>query len=119
MRFFVSYARRDNSADALRQIAAMVPDATSIYIDDLETHAAGVDRVKKVVDALMSADVFIAVQSTHYLKTEWTRWEFETALQGRAEIRALLTDGEFAHWGDPGWPWSSDETNERVVSAAR
>ncbi|MFI2372618.1 TIR domain-containing protein [Streptomyces sp. NPDC018833] len=116
MRYFVSYARRDNSTDTLHRIASIIPDATSIYIDDLEIHSPEVDRVKTVVAALMGADVFLAVQSTHYLRTEWTQWELETALRGKAEIRALLPDWSFAHWGAPDWPWPVERTGGRMAS---
>uniref|UniRef100_UPI003C7C51B7 TIR domain-containing protein n=1 Tax=unclassified Streptomyces TaxID=2593676 RepID=UPI003C7C51B7 len=117
LRYFVSYARQDNSTERLQKIAAIIPDATQIYIDDLELHAPDVDRVQAVTDALMRADVFLAVQSTHYLRTEWTRWEMETALQGSAEVRALLQDWGFAHQGAPNWPWPAGRADEGIVAA--
>ncbi|GLV95241.1 hypothetical protein Slala04_66940 [Streptomyces lavendulae subsp. lavendulae] len=116
MRYFVSYARRDNSAARLLGIKEMISGATSIYVDDLETHPPGVDRVRTVVDALMGADVFLAVQSTHYLKTEWTQWELETAIRGKVEVQALLPDGTFIRWGAPEWPWPAERAGEGVVA---
>ncbi|MFF2726921.1 toll/interleukin-1 receptor domain-containing protein [Streptomyces sp. NPDC058008] len=118
LRYFVSYARRDNSTERLQRIASTISDASHIYIDDLEHHSPDADRVKAVVDALMRADVFLAVQSTHYLRTEWTRWEMETALHGGAEVRALLLDWRFAHRGTPNWPWPGGWAGESAVAAS-
>jgi len=105
VRYFVSYARRDNSVARLHRIRALLTDADHVYIDDLEPHAANIDRSKAVVDALTGADAFVAVTSSNYLNTEWTRWEFETALCMKITMTALLSDTTLVRYGEARWPW--------------
>ncbi|MFJ7042277.1 toll/interleukin-1 receptor domain-containing protein [Streptomyces sp. NPDC101112] len=106
MRYFVSYARRDNSFERLHEIRELLRgDACEIYIDDLEDHQPGDDRYQVVVNALTEADVFVAVESRHYLDTSWTRWEFETALRMNVEMVALSCDSSLVQSADPRWPW--------------
>ncbi|MFC8970798.1 TIR domain-containing protein [[Kitasatospora] papulosa] len=108
MRYFVSYARRDSSADLLCKVRMLLcSDKCDVYIDDLEEHGSGVDRSQVVIDALTSADVFVAIDSRHYLTTDWTRWEFETALRMKTEMVALSSDLELMRPDDPRWPWSA------------
>ncbi|MET7637428.1 TIR domain-containing protein [Streptomyces sp. NPDC005438] len=107
MRYFVSYARRDNGIERLREIRANLGNVGHVYVDDLECHGLEVDRVQVVVDALVGADVFVAVQSVHYLTTEWTRWEYGFALRGGMKVLALLSGGELVSRGDSRWPWQS------------
>ncbi|WP_406271128.1 toll/interleukin-1 receptor domain-containing protein [Streptomyces sp. NBC_00191] len=124
MRYFVSYARRDNNSDRLRDIKGLflACGAGSIYIDDLERHGITVDRVQAVVEALQRAEVFCAVYSDNYLRTEWTRWEFNIAVTNKMEIIALLPDGSFVRPGSPQWPWSFDgrsQEQERLAPVPR
>lgn len=106
MRYFVSYARRDNSTERLREIGALLScTASDVYIDDLEPHLSGADRVQVVVDALALADVFVAVESSNYLKSEWTRWEFETAFSMGIEVVALRSTSTLVRAADLDWPW--------------
>lgn len=105
MRYFVSYARRDNCIERLREIRALLGGLGCAYVDDLEVHDLGVDRTQTVVNALVCAETLIAVQSENYLMTEWTRWEFESALHMGIDVAALLPDNSFARWSDPQWPW--------------
>ncbi|MET9828234.1 toll/interleukin-1 receptor domain-containing protein [Streptomyces sp. NPDC006385] len=106
MRYFVSYARRDNSTERLREIGAFLScTASDVYIDDLEPHLSGADRVQVVVDALALADVFVAVESSNYLKSEWTRWEFETAFRMGIEVVALRSTSTLVRAADLDWPW--------------
>ncbi|WP_443053887.1 toll/interleukin-1 receptor domain-containing protein [Streptomyces sp. NBC_00670] len=105
MRYFVSYARRDNSIARLHQIRALLSDADYVYIDDLEPHVPDTDRSKAVIDALTEANVFVAVASSNYLNTEWTRWEFETALYMKITMTALISDTTLVRYGEACWPW--------------
>ncbi|MFI1410510.1 toll/interleukin-1 receptor domain-containing protein [Streptomyces sp. NPDC020707] len=106
MRYFVSYARRDNSFERLRKIRETLRgDVCEVYVDDLENHRPGDDRYQVVVDALAQADIFVAVESRHYLATSWTRWEFETALRMNIAMAALSPDFSLVQSTDPGWPW--------------
>lgn len=108
MKYFVSYARRDNSSEHLKKIGSFLSLTGHVYIDDLEIHDPSRDRVRTVTDALTQADSFVAVQSPHYLRTEWTRWELARALHGNIQVMALLPNWEFAHWGTRQWPWLFD-----------
>ncbi|MFF1839310.1 toll/interleukin-1 receptor domain-containing protein [Streptomyces sp. NPDC058231] len=107
MQYFVSYSRRDNSQDGLRRVRELLiaREATSVYVDDLELHDPAVDRVESVVKALHQADVFCALYSSSYLRSEWTRWEFDVAVASRTQMIALLPDGTFARPGSSEWPW--------------
>ncbi|MFJ3668033.1 TIR domain-containing protein [Streptomyces sp. NPDC090106] len=106
MRYFVSYARRDNSFERLHRIRGLLHgDAREIYIDDLVDHQPDDDRYQVVVDALAGADVFVAVESRHYLATDWTRWEFETALRMNIEMAAIFPDSSLVQSTDSRWPW--------------
>ncbi|WP_432099787.1 TIR domain-containing protein [Streptomyces sp. WAC 04229] len=108
MRYFVSYARRDNSVDLLCKVRTLLcGDECDVYIDDLEEHGSGVDRLQVVINALTSADIFVALESRHYLTTNWTRWEFETALRMNTEMVALTSALELMRPNDPRWPWSA------------
>ncbi|MET9593316.1 TIR domain-containing protein [Streptomyces sp. NPDC006516] len=108
MRYFVSYARRDSSIDLLCKVRALLcGDECDVYIDDLEEHGSGVDRLQVVIDALNSADIFVALESRHYLTTDWTRWEFETAVRMKTEMVAFSSDLELMRPNDPRWPWSA------------
>ncbi|MFF7890387.1 toll/interleukin-1 receptor domain-containing protein [Streptomyces sp. NPDC007907] len=106
MHYFVSYARRDNGPERLRIIREhLARDGRYVYIDDLEPHRVGADRVQAVINALAIADTFIAVESSDYLKTEWTRWEFETALRMKIKMTALLPDFTCTGDSEHTWPW--------------
>ncbi|QIY94529.1 toll/interleukin-1 receptor domain-containing protein [Streptomyces sp. S1D4-11] len=117
MKYFVSYARRDNSPEHLQEISSFLGQTGRVYIDDLEIHDHGADRVRIVVDALAEADVFIAVQSRNYLSTEWTKWELAKALHDKIEVMALLPNWEFARWGTRQWPWPVNYVHARAISA--
>ncbi|WP_454341599.1 toll/interleukin-1 receptor domain-containing protein [Streptomyces albogriseolus] len=103
----MSYARRDNSVERLREVRALLGEAGHVYVDDLENHSLGVDRVQSVISALMCADIFVAIRSDSYLTTEWTRWEFDTALHMGIKMLAVLPGGAVVHPADARWPWSS------------
>ncbi|MEV7245442.1 TIR domain-containing protein [Streptomyces sp. NPDC093248] len=105
MRYFVSYARRDNDIERLCEIRALLGGLDCAYVDDLEVHDPSVDRTHAVINALARAENFIAVYSENYLMTEWTRWEFESALHMGIEMAALLPNNRFAKSSDPQWPW--------------
>ncbi|MFD5402774.1 TIR domain-containing protein [Streptomyces griseorubiginosus] len=105
MRYFVSYARRDNNVERLCEIRALLGGSDCTYVDDLEVHDPSTDRTHAVVGALECAETFIAVYSEHYLMTEWTRWEFESALHMGIEVAALLPNNRFVRPSDPQWPW--------------
>ncbi|MEV5170467.1 toll/interleukin-1 receptor domain-containing protein [Streptomyces flaveolus] len=106
MRYFVSYARRDNSVERLREVRALLSETGHVYVDDLEAHSVDTDRVQTVVNALMRADVFVAIQSDSYLTTEWTRWEFDSALHIGIEMLAVLPSNDVVRPAEAGWPWS-------------
>lgn len=118
MRYFVSYARQDHTLDQLRIMGERLQGANSIYIDDLENHGKATDRVRIVVDALTRADIFLAVHSTHYLRTEWTRWELDKALSEGLEVIALLPSGEQVRWGSPQWPWPVSRVDSDAAVAS-
>lgn len=92
---FVSYARQDNDDDALRAVERRLAELGDLYIDDLQDHR-GHDRLATVERALESARLFVAVLSTAYLTTTWTRREFEFAVRRGIPILALRTDGTLA-----------------------
>lgn len=77
MKVFVSYARKDNDVEALREIERQVkkwlPGSTP-YIDDLhhDTHGDRYDGLKR---AFVESTAFVAVCSPSYARTKWTRKE--------------------------------------------
>ncbi|MFD9866285.1 toll/interleukin-1 receptor domain-containing protein [Streptomyces niveus] len=108
VRYFVSYARRDNDVHRLKEVVALLGGVgCEVYVDDLHSHRPGDDRVKTVTDALVAAEVFVAVESLHYLATEWTRWEFNAASRLRTRMVALSSDFALVNPGEPDWPWQS------------
>ncbi|WP_457458138.1 toll/interleukin-1 receptor domain-containing protein [Streptomyces sp. TE5632] len=116
MRYFVSYARRDNSVERLHEVRALLGEAGHVYVDDLEAHSLGADRVQSVVNALTCADIFVAIRSDSYLTTEWTRWEFDTALHMGIEMLAVLPGDVVVHPADARWPWSRSFSPVTVVA---
>ncbi|MEU5277744.1 toll/interleukin-1 receptor domain-containing protein [Streptomyces asoensis] len=117
MRYFVSYARRDHTIERLCEIRARFSDLGCVYVDDLEMHDPSVDRTQTVVNALAHAENFIAVQSENYLTTEWTRWEFASALHMGIEMAALLPNNRIAKRSDPQWPWPRHFPHARATAA--
>lgn len=82
MKVFVSYSRKDNDDDALReierQIRSLLPGSTP-YIDDLH-HDPDHDRHEGVERAFCESEAFVAVWSHQYLRTPWTKKEFRWVL---------------------------------------
>ncbi len=78
MKVFVSYARRDNDDEALREIERQVktslPGCTP-YLDDLH-HDVHRDRYDGVKHAFLESKAFVAVCSPSYALTKWTRKEY-------------------------------------------
>ncbi|MEV7294452.1 toll/interleukin-1 receptor domain-containing protein [Streptomyces microflavus] len=107
MHYFVSYSRRDNDSRSLLHVKELLlaRGANSVYVDDLETHASGVDRVETLVDALSRAKVFCAIHSPGYLGTAWTSWEFNFAVTNGVQIISVSPDGSFIYPSSPDWPW--------------
>ena len=95
---FVSYARMDHNISSLLRIEKDVAKIGEPYVDDLQDHSTR-DRRAAVLQALGSAEVFIAVSSPNYLKTPWTRWEFEFASRHGLRILILAADGKLAEVG--------------------
>ena len=89
---FVSYARRDHDDNALRRVERRLAGYGRPYVDDLQDHR-GHDRLAMVEHALESAHLFVAVLSNAYLRTAWTRREFESAIRRDIPMMALLPDG--------------------------
>lgn len=108
MKVFVSYARQDNGCDTLRRIQQQVVTLGNPYIDDLQDHR-GRDRLVMVEQALESAHIFVAVVSPSYLKTAWTRREFEIALNRDITMVALLADGALISRSSAAWPYGGSE----------
>ncbi|MDX3658177.1 TIR domain-containing protein [Streptomyces sp. ID05-26A] len=81
MKVFVSYARRDNDDEALReierQVKMLLPGCTP-YIDDLHHDAHG-DRYYGLKRAFVESTAFVAVRSPSYARTKWTRKELAWA----------------------------------------
>ncbi|MFI9504613.1 TIR domain-containing protein [Nocardia sp. NPDC052566] len=75
---FVSYARRDNAQSDLLRISQQVSEFGAPYVDDLYEHGE-TPRGRIVVAALLAAGSFVAVLTPNYLRTPWTRSEFEVA----------------------------------------
>lgn len=113
MRLFVSYSRRDNSLQRLLQVRDFLATADHAYIDDLEVHDPHEDRAQAVVNALECADAFVAVQSSNYLRTPWTRWEFNVALGRNMGVAALLPSWQLAPLGSSEWPWPQELKNDK------
>lgn len=87
MRFFVSYARRDNSVNRLTSINDLLRTVGQPYIDDMH-HSEEVARHVSVMEALYLADVFVAVRTPNYMRTPWTR--LEVGLAKRRGLRLLV-----------------------------
>jgi hypothetical protein len=117
MRYFVSYARRDNDIERLCEIRALLGGLGCVYVDDLEAHDPSIDRTQTVINALARAEHFIAVHSKNYLTTEWTRWEFESALHMGIEMEALFPNNRLAKSSDPQWPWPTQFPHARDAAA--
>jgi hypothetical protein len=98
---FVSYARKDTNLQALRQIANQITVLGRPYIDDLHNQA-NADRLVTVTRALHAATSFVAILSSNYLRTEWTRKEFEIAMRRRIPMVGLTQEdmlmGELPEW---------------------
>jgi hypothetical protein len=102
MRIFVSYSRQDNSDDVLWRIQQQIASLGTPYVDDLQDHR-GRDRLAMVEAALESAHLFVAVMSPAYLKTAWTRREFECALRRDIPMLGLLSDGTVINPSSAEW----------------
>ena len=89
MRVFVSYARRDNPPKRLididHELRAL---GWSVYIDDIHHPRVG-DRRDAVLAALSQADVFVAVKTSSYLRTDWTQLEFREAMKAGLPLAVL------------------------------
>jgi len=88
----------DHNISSLLRIEKDVAKIGEPYVDDLQDHSTR-DRRAAVLQALGSAEVFIAVSSPNYLKTPWTRWEFEFASRHGLRILILAADGKLAEVG--------------------
>lgn len=98
---FVSYARQDNNIEDLRRIERQVAIFGQAYVDDLHDHGRR-NRQEIVEYALWAAGLFVAVFSPNYLKTVWTRKEFELAVRRGTPLLTLKKHSFIAppsqHW---------------------
>ncbi|MET8756396.1 TIR domain-containing protein [Lentzea sp. NPDC004782] len=97
MRVFVSYSRKDNDDDALREIERQVRDllpGSTPYLDDLH-HDPDHDRHEGVERAFCESDAFVAVVSPRYRRTHWTRKEFRWAVASPMPIYLLISEQHF------------------------
>lgn len=101
---FVSYARQDNDVESLRRIERQVAMLGHPYLDDLHNHGWR-DRQETVERALRAAEMFVAVLSPNYLRTVWTRKEYEFALCHELPLLALCSDGIFVNRSASLWSW--------------
>ncbi|MGW8375863.1 toll/interleukin-1 receptor domain-containing protein [Streptomyces sp. ODS28] len=115
---FVSYARAENPRGRLLAIKRALSSLGQVYIDDLEEHDPGADRTATVMNALTRADLFVAVHSRSYLRTEWTRLEFHKAQESGREMRALMPDMSCVNSDSASWPWPAQEAAEGSKSGA-
>ncbi|MEV6852081.1 toll/interleukin-1 receptor domain-containing protein [Actinoplanes sp. NPDC051411] len=93
MRLFVSYARKDNSPLRLAQIDRELQAlGGSVYIDDIHHPLVG-NRHEAVLAELGRADLFVAVKTLNYLRTDWTRLEFGTAMKAALPLAVLEVGG--------------------------
>lgn len=92
MKVFVSYARRDNDDEALReierQVKTLLPGCTP-YIDDLH-HDAHRDRYDGVEHAFLESRAFVAVYSPWYARTKWTKKECRWANASELPVYVLI-----------------------------
>jgi hypothetical protein len=89
MKIFVSYSRSDNSHQRLVEISRQLQaTGDSVYIDDIHHPAVG-DRRDAVLSALDQAEVFVVVKTENYLRTKWTRFEFERAMDAGIALVVL------------------------------
>ncbi|NUP49889.1 MAG: toll/interleukin-1 receptor domain-containing protein [Catenulispora sp.] len=102
MKIFVSYSRRDNSPEKLLEIKRLTSKLGEPYIDDLHDHLDG-HRGETVEKALHEADSFVVVVTSNYLRTAWTRKEFELALKRGVPMLALKEDGTFIERSTEEW----------------
>lgn len=92
MLIFVSYSRRDNTPRSLRAIAERLARLGRPYVDDFQDNEI-CDRQNEVEQALYAAELFVAVRTPNYLRTAWTRWEFDVALERHLPILTCGLEG--------------------------
>lgn len=99
MKVFVSYARRDNDVEALReierQLKTLLPGCTP-YIDDLHHDVHG-DRYYGLKRAFVESTAFVAVRSPSYARTKWTRKELVWADVSDHKKYDLLRETDHDH----------------------
>jgi len=98
MSTFVSYCRADNSLSRLLELEIKLSPLGSMYIDDLH-HRKDVDRIAEVHAAFAGANSFLAILTTNYLRTPWTRYEAESARARRMPLLILTETEELRECG--------------------
>ncbi len=86
-KIFVSYTVRDNSIDyiKLQYINKILTfNKFSCYIDLL--HNNSINKQEKVYRELLSADIFLKINSRDYNNSEWTKREFLIAKETKKKI---------------------------------